>query len=188
MRFSSTAPSAASSLRLGQDLLDRLGPHRPADRGDRAERAALIAPFADSQIGVMPRRQAQGGRGRLRRRAGDWFWFRGRTCGRAATLESTESAAALVRARDRDICRENARAPAGDCLCPRTASTMCSRSKTPTRRSTAGHVVQQLGLVPLHQAAGDDHALAAAGLLHARSLRGSPGAIRSWTLREIRRC
>ena len=48
-------------LRLEQDLLDRLGPHRPADGRDRAERAALVAPFADAQVRVVARRQAQPG-------------------------------------------------------------------------------------------------------------------------------
>ena len=41
---------------LGEDLLDGLGAHRPTDRRDRAERATLVAPFADSEIGIVARR------------------------------------------------------------------------------------------------------------------------------------
>ena len=42
-----------------QDLLDRLGSHRPADRRDRAEGASLVASLGHTQISVMARRQPQ---------------------------------------------------------------------------------------------------------------------------------
>jgi hypothetical protein len=47
---------------LGDDAVERLAAHLPADAGDRAERAVLVAPLRDPQVRVVPRRQAEPGR------------------------------------------------------------------------------------------------------------------------------
>ena len=62
-------------LGLGQNLPDRLGPHRPADAGDRAEAAPLVAPLGHAEVSPVPRRQAEAGAVVLERtRVGSWEW------------------------------------------------------------------------------------------------------------------
>ena len=179
MRFSSTAPSAASSLRLGQNLLDRLGPHRPANRRNRAERAPLVAPFADSQISVMPRRQPQSRAIIFEHRQPIGLGFASR---HRPALTAGQFPRQIVIFAER-----NARAPAGDFPC-RGRLRRCARDRT---RRPADRLPGLRPAVWSCAAAPDSRRRPRAGIcpvcLHRDGFANRAEAIRSSTLRETRR-